>query len=680
MRKILSVAIILSLLLGAVPMSFAASYSPYIRVMVPTEIPEINAGESGEFELSVKNVGVYGAYPLTIKFGEGHPFRADSSELVQDLRYLGAHATQTVKFKVTPNPLSQDRIYEFDVIFTYKDSDENIQTNTEKAYVKINNKNTEPMIAIESVDTNKPKLEKNQQNKLNIKIRNKGTLSANKLKATLSGFSPEGIMLDNDADFKIVGNLDADAPYYLMYNIKTSNAMTYGSHTLLLTLEYNDDFGTSYKKDINIFLSAEDPSKNTSQSQIVISDISYPSSVAQERDFEIKYKVTNKSDEDLSGVVVQYEFPETFVAKKDSKVVLDLKAGESREIAVLMRARKGTTENTYHTNLLAYLGGSETPAVKEYVGIYVLEEEDAKVSKANRPKLIVEDYEYGGSAKAGEEFELVMNIKNTSANQYTKNIKIVLSSDGTFTPVNSSSSIFVDGIAPGETKRVGIKLRTKADAAVQIYKIGVKMDYEDGEGKAFDAQNNPFSESEDLSVQVIQDAILSLNGPFMAPTMYVGERYYINAQYYNEGKARVTNLKVKIEGVPVMENSSYIGNFEPGQSDEYSISFTPEEEGEFQGKLIFEYQNPVGEIEVKELDFSYFVLPASEKPAENLEGGDMPFPMQPEEEASGTNWTLILGIALGVLVLAGIVAAFVAKNRKYARRMIELESMFEEEK
>ncbi len=130
MKKVLSAVIILALLIGAIPMSFASVYSPYIRILVPTEIPEINAGESGEFELKIKNAGVYGAFPLTIKFGDGHPFRADSSELVQDIRYVGANSTHSVKFKVTPNPLAQDRIYEFDVIFTYKDSEENIKTNT----------------------------------------------------------------------------------------------------------------------------------------------------------------------------------------------------------------------------------------------------------------------------------------------------------------------------------------------------------------------------------------------------------------------------------------------------------------------------------------------------------------------------------------------------------------------
>ncbi len=526
------------------------------------------------------------------------------------------------------------------------------------------------------------KIDKEQQNVLNIKIRNFGTLSANKLKATLSGFSPEGIMLDNDSDTKIVGNLKSDGAYYLMYNIKTSNALKHGTHTLLLTFEYNDEFGTTYKKEINVYLFSEDTSTGASSNQITLSEISYPASVEQEKDFAIKYKVTNNTDRELKKVVVQYDHPDVLVAKKDSKVVIDLAPGETKEVSALMRVRKGTVENTYHTNLLAYVGGSETPAAKEYVGIYVLPEpDDSKVSKANRPKLIIESYEYGGSAKAGEEFELIMNVKNTSIAQYTKNIKIVLSSDGTFTPVNSSSSIFVDSIAPGETKKVSIKLRTKADAAVQIYTIGVKMDYEDGEGKAFDAQNNPFTESENLSVQVIQDAVLSLNGPFMEPEMYVGDRYYIDVQYYNEGKARITNLKIKIEGVPVRENSSYIGNFDPGQNDNFSFAFTPEEEGEYSGKLIFEYQNPVGEIETKELEFSCFVLPASEKPQPDNGGINPNIPENPDTDGTGAvNWTLILGIAGGVVLAAIIIAAVVAKNRKRAQSIKDLESAFEEEK
>lgn len=679
MKKILLLMLALVMMLGTV-VSFG-EYEAFIRVITPTKIQELDSDKTGVFEVQLKNIGNYGAQPLTIRIGGEHPFRTDSSELIKDIRYVGVRTEHKVEFNVTPNPLALDKIYEFDLVFSYADDTGAIKSNTEKAYIKINNKQTEPIISIVDTQTNVTPAIPEQPNSLNLSLKNSGTLSANKVKATLSGLSGDGIYLNNDSDTKMIDKIGPNSTVVLNYLFKASDKLKTGVQTLTLNLEYNDDYGRQMKRELQIFVPVEvKEGAGAASHKIVISDIVAPSSVVEEQDFSVSYKVKNEGENAIKNLQINYEHTESFVAKKNSRVYVDLAPGESKDIRVDLKAKKGIQEGTVHTyiNAMMEFEGAEKSIQKEYVGIYA-NVEDEKASRANRPKLIIQKYEYGGRVKAGEEFDLVLDIKNTSTAQYTKNIKLILTSaDGTFTPVNSSSSLFIERIAPGDTARVKMRYKAKADAGVQIYTVGVKMEYEDGDGKAFDAQNNPFSESENLSLYVVQEAVLSVNDPFINPEIFVGDRFDVDVQFYNEGKAKIRNLKVKIEGIPVRENSYYVGNFDPGQNDTFSVSLTAEQEGEVSGKFVFEFESPTGELQTIEKEIIYYVLPETDRPSitdemGNIPGGDME---KPEEKQ--TDWTLYMWIGAAVLVVALIIVITVIKNRKKKRNLKALEEMFDE--
>ncbi|MDO4753382.1 MAG: hypothetical protein Q4A41_00100, partial [Bacillota bacterium] len=252
MKKILLLVLALVMVLGS--MASFAEFKPFIRVITPTEIQELDSDQSGVYKITLKNIGNYGAQPLTITIAGEHPFRTDSSELVKDIRYVGVRTEHTVEFNVSANPLALDKIYQFDVVFSYADDTGAQHSNTEKAYVKINNKHTEPIISIVETGTNLSPALPNTPNSLNLKLKNSGTLSANKVKATLSGLSGEGIYLHNDADTKVIGDIAPNATVMLNYVFNVGEKVSSGTQTLTLTLEYNDDYGRQMKRDLQVFI------------------------------------------------------------------------------------------------------------------------------------------------------------------------------------------------------------------------------------------------------------------------------------------------------------------------------------------------------------------------------------------------------------------------------------------
>ena len=77
-----------------------------------------------------------------------------------------------------------------------------------------------------------------------------------------------------------------------------------------------------------------------------------------------------------------------------------------------------------------------------------------------------------------------MNFKNTSRTQSIENAVIKVSAvtndagaGAAFTPANSSSTFYIESIAPGQTAQEKITLLPKADAAPNSYSMQVSFDY-----------------------------------------------------------------------------------------------------------------------------------------------------------------------------------------------------------
>ena len=93
--------------------------------------------------------------------------------------------------------------------------------------------------------------------------------------------------------------------------------------------------------------------------------------------------------------------------------------------------------------------GEVTIATSQYAGVFIYGggENADKQDGVKNPQIMIEEYSYGGNdVQAGQEFVLHLILANTSK-KTLRNIKVSLSADeGTFVPVNSSSSFFIDSM------------------------------------------------------------------------------------------------------------------------------------------------------------------------------------------------------------------------------------------
>lgn len=273
---------------------------------------------------------------------------------------------------------------------------------------------------------------------------------------------------------------------------------------------------------------------------------------------------------------------------------------------------------------------------------------------------MVSDYSFGGSfVQAGDEFRLDLGLNNTSSNHNLQNIKVTLdSADGTFIPVSSSNSFYIDQISRNGYASHSLYLNVKPDAEQKTTSVNINMSYEDTSGNAYTA-------SDVISIPVMQETRLVVDDIIAPPELFVGMQNGINVEFYNMGKTMLNNLRVSSEGdFDTMEsNSYYVGNMESGRSDSYNFSFIPRNTGSMAGKLVFSYEDASGDQQILEKEFSFEIV---DMPVWNEE------PMPIDENMGGGQsipWVLILIII--AVVCAGVI--ILLKRRRKKKMDLEME-------
>lgn len=285
------------------------------------------------------------------------------------------------------------------------------------------------------------------------------------------------------------------------------------------------------------------------------------------------------------------------------------------------------------------------------------------------PKIILNSYSCDpGIVKAGEKFKLRLSFLNTSKEKTVKNIKIYLtvpdggqstnSSGSVFTPVNSSNTLFIDEIQPKSLAVKTLEFYTIPDASPKTYSLTANFEYQDEQGTEYKA-------TEIIGVPVNQQVALETTDFQLASDGFIGQPVPISMQFYNTGKATISNLMLKVEGNFSAENGTYyVGTFEVGASDYFEATITPTTPGLQSGSVIITFDDPSGEhLEIKkEISFN-----AQEMVQPQPTDGMIPVEMTPP-----VNWKkrlIIIGAVLVLVIIGSIIAHKRGLFKKLKKRL-----------
>ncbi|MCQ1528214.1 COG1361 S-layer family protein [Lutispora saccharofermentans] len=642
------------------------SKRPNIVVSGGVDMPVVNAGEEARIRIPLENLSSVSAKDIqaTLEFdADDSPFEINKLSLTYYIDRINGKKTDEAVFVVKVSDSAAEKVYTGSLkLIYYTLSGINKEQGSFTIPIRVQNSKKPAKLVLSAIGYGDTPLTAGEKRTISLILRNNGNLDARDVKISLKGLKTDGFTLHNSPDVKQVQDIPGNKVMQIDYVLIPSIAMATGNHDLQLKVDYKDGKQNSFTDEFSFFLPVK--GLDTTMSDIIIENIEMPKEeIKSEESFFIAFDIVNKSDIEADEVKVSLTTDKEIICKslnikKLGKLVKDDKKRVEFELYATSEAVTKNYPIQINVDYENGVGEKKTKnTISQYVGVYV-----DRGSGKGTPRIIVDRYNIEPyTIQAGDIFQLTISLLNTSSYATVSNIKVSLvSDDGVFSPVNSSNTIYIESIGPKESMQKVFTLTPKRDAEHKTYGISVNIDYEDEKG-------TQLSSKDMISVPVIQQAKLVLGDVMIPPEAYVGQTFPASVEFYNMGKTTLYNLMIKTEGNFTTQNSNYyVGNFESGKTDSYEVGITPEEEGTINGKIIFSYENAVGEAfeEVKEIQANVIQMPMEPMPQPGM--GE-----NPEENEKNKIMKMVKSpyFIAGSIILAAAVVFIARKIHKKRKGM-----------
>ena len=630
MKKFISIFLLLCITILLIPNKSNASFVSKPNLIIENaEIPVLISGQENTINFILKNIGDTKAKEIRMTpiFQDDKVFKLNSLTSSSELLDIGNGKEMPVELKVIVSPDAAPGDYVIKLLFEYKYTEIHYSTGgvssifeTEGSkeipiYVRIDDVNSAPRLIISSFSTDPNVIVPGQDFKLNVMYENKGTLPTSNVTVKIEGLSNDGIYLASGSDTQFIKKVDGRSVSNLNFHLKTANNIKKGGYKLDVIFIYN-----GLKDTQSIYLNVG--GVNDQSSNLLIENIIEPkTSVRPNQDFTIKFDLRNNGSIKAKNVLVKVESTDSAIIPKSTSIkrINEIMPNDKVTLEFVFSPTQEAISKNYPISInVEYeddlnLPGEKRPAINQYAGVYVDNEDSTSKSK---PRLIIDKYSFEPQlVRAGENFQMKLSFYNTSSTKTVKNIKIFLTAEpgGTsgdspnaggsvFTPVDSSNTFYIDSIPPKGRVEKTITMFTVPDALAKTHTIIANFEYEDNEG-------NPLEDQERIGVPVVQQSKLDTSELTVYPDTMVGQPTPVSLEFYNTGKVTLYNLMVKLEGDFQTENGSYyVGNFPSGSSDYFEGMVIPNQPGEVKGAVVFTYEDSTGEIQEVRKEFTLNVM------------------------------------------------------------------------
>ena len=265
---------------------------------------------------------------------------------------------------------------------------------------------------------------------------------------------------------------------------------------------------------------------------------------------------------------------------------------------------------------------------------------------------------------AGEEFTLIVTLKNSLATKSVKNMLVKIDTGNLHINLLENTNVFqVDKIpAGGETE---LTFRLASDASIPAGKYNLNFTFNYDSSKTLN-----LSSSGSTIVEIHQPANMELVMPRFSQSVTVGETIPLSLQVMNMGRDPMYNVRCTVSGFGFApSNTGYIGTMDAGSSattevELYIIALNASkgnengsQYGDTVGTVTLIYEDETGQEYQQETQFETTVNRPVVEVAQTASGEDA------EEKAAGQWWisVLILG---GVILAAGFGFVLIKRKKK----------------
>jgi len=542
-------------------------------------------------------------------------------------------------------------------------------------------KDTTPIVKIvQSLDT--PEVEAGEKLEMKTIFRNDSSYSAYNLSITPTFEESNVLVYERPLTYSTMTALRSKEEIGVTFNIQTAQNAKEGTYPLKFKVEFKNAKGQVFTREetayFKVLQGKSKPILNVQNINISNDNLQYGDtfkisfdivniggSEAKETEIKLEGFTTetimpiNSRDYNYIGTIEGKDFESKSISKQNFTFKISPEI-EVRDVAINATIKYKSYDDKDFTTTKSFYVTGITPKPKESGDKEEKKKDEPKLAK---PKVIISSYDYSPkSIIAGDDFSFSFTCKNTSKDKDIRNMKITVSSkDGAFIITKGSNTFYEERMAKTTSLYKQIDLKAKQDLASNSYEVNVSFDYEDYSGEEY-------TSSETINIPVTEYSKLVINSASTSEG-YVGNPSQLSFEYVNMGKATISNLTATVRGdfTPVQE-TTYIGNIQAGNSDYYDIDVIPTKEGMNYGTLILSFENSSGKkLEVtRDFESTAYVEQMPEPGLDEMEG--MLDDDANKDVIHFETWQIVLA-GLGTLLVSFIVARFITK--KIALRKFE---------
>ncbi len=209
-----------------------------------------------------------------------------------------------------------------------------------------------------------------------------------------------------------------------------------------------------------------------------------------------------------------------------------------------------------------------------------------------------------GTAKAGEDFDVTVTLKNTSKTKSVQNmVASITVPSADFKLKNNSNTIFIDKLGAEKTTDLSLTFHVGKSTVDGNYPIEVALSYDDSKA-------NTLSSAGTFVVTVEQPLNVKLTMPAIAADLTAGDTVPLSFQVMNLGRSTVYNVRCDVTGDGLVQTkTAFVGNMESGNDGEGDSNiFVSPMEGENQygkttGTVTLTYEDAFGNEHSQEFTF-----------------------------------------------------------------------------
>jgi len=288
------------------------------------------------------------------------------------------------------------------------------------------------------------------------------------------------------------------------------------------------------------------------------------------------------------------------------------------------------------------------------------------------PRIIITGFEtVPEDVQAGQDFELIIHLKNTSLETAVNNIQIDLTATeagkeanqvyATFLPTKGSNTAYFSSIAKGGTADINMSFNAKSDLEQRPYVMKLSMKYENDKNKSYEGEGSisiPVKQKSRFEVSTIQASPNAIN---------VGYDSDIIFSIYNTGKTTLYNVKAEFIADSLAPASAFVGNLNSGATGNIDCLVTGANVTADDGTVIvrISYEDESGNPFSQ--DYETNILVSTLDGGLDMDAGFVDYgdsSIEVEKESKIPKW--LIPVIIGVVAAAGIIilAVVITKKKK----------------